>query len=89
MKVSRLDEAWKPPFFPSHIHKTCIQLLRFGGIMFPAGDGLEIVPKLLPVHKPDLQLIWLRDDASRTQFERAWKFSYIPSGLFDALIASL
>lgn len=87
-KHSHWNQILKAPLFPSDVHHHCVQLLRNFGISFPGEPDQEIIPSLLQLKKPDIQLIWLRADTSRIQYERVWQFTFLPSNLFSHLLAS-
>ena len=84
----RLAEHWKGNLYPPSVHNTCISLLKEYNILFKTKDPQKyILMPLLPYKKPDIQLLWLKEDKTRIQYERMWQFKFIPQGLFEHCIS--
>lgn len=52
-----------------------------------ASEDLDIlVPCILPLEKPEFDLYWIGYDLSKIQFDRYYKFDFVPKGFFSRLI---
>ena len=83
-----LGKVWKAPLYPPDVHKKCLACMRDVGLSFPCekDDGQDYLPSMLLSNKPDFQLIWLSDDV-RAEYDRTWKFNFVPLGLLHHYIA--
>ena len=80
--------------FPSQFFQQYLQLLERFEIALSLGNGQRLIPSMLPVHKPDLNLPELSPSTtSKAQtvscIRRRYKMSYIPSGFWSRLISRL
>ena len=86
---SLFDKLWKPPLYPVEVHAKCLALMRHLKVAFQANEGMDIVPSMLPRPRPDHQLIWVAKDLSRRQYDRTWRFEFLPIGLTHHLITRM
>ena len=49
----------------------------------------DIIPCLLPEDRPDISLLWLDFERSRSSYARIWEFDFVPLGLFNHLLIKL
>ena len=80
--------------FPSQFFQQYLQLLERFEIALSLGNGQRLIPSMLPVQKPVLNLPELRTHAnSKNQavlcIRRRYKMAYIPSGFWSRLISRL
>ena len=81
--------------FPSQFFQQYLQLLERFEIALSLGNGQRLVPSMLPVQRPSLDLSELRPSPANpkvpsvTCIRRRYKMAYIPSGFWSRLISRL
>ena len=97
LKYSDLNQIWRPPLYPPSLHPSLITILEKFEILLELPteeDGEDkgikqfLVPSLLPLEKPPIDLLWMpvHDDLTTDQFTRIYQFEYLPNGLFSRFI---
>jgi len=89
LKHSLLEQLWKAPLFPVHVHQQCLSLMRMFRISYEVDAETDMIPCLLPEEKPDTSVLWHYRDEESARYDRLWLFEFVPIGLFSHLLIQL
>ncbi len=57
---------------------------------FAPGDlEFSLVPCLLPIERPNIDVLWRKYDLSQVQYDRIYEFEFLPKALFSRLMVRL
>jgi hypothetical protein len=57
---------------------------------FAPGDlEFSLVPSLLPIERPNIDVLWRKYDLSQVQYDRLYEFEFLPKALFSRLMVRL